>query len=44
LCDVSLVVENISFPAHKAVLAAHSAYFQALFEGGKQSDEAGSKV
>nr|CAB3267867.1 zinc finger and BTB domain-containing protein 49-like [Phallusia mammillata] len=44
LCDVSLVVENVSFPAHKAVLAAHSSYFQALFDRGKLNDDAGSKA
>uniref|UniRef100_H2Y8U9 BTB domain-containing protein n=1 Tax=Ciona savignyi TaxID=51511 RepID=H2Y8U9_CIOSA len=44
LCDVSLVVENESFPAHKAVLASHSLYFQALFDQGKDSDAAVSKV
>ena len=44
LCDLSLVVENVSFPAHKCVLAAYSGYFCALFDQGKQSDNAGSKV
>nr|XP_026690285.1 zinc finger and BTB domain-containing protein 49-like [Ciona intestinalis]XP_026690286.1 zinc finger and BTB domain-containing protein 49-like [Ciona intestinalis] len=44
LCDVSLIVENNSFPAHKAVLASYSSYFQALFDRGKQSDDVVSKV
>lgn len=44
LCDLSLVVENVSFPAHKCVLASYSDYFYALFDQGKQTDDAGSKV
>ena len=44
LCDLSLVVENVTFSAHKCVLAAHSDYFYALFDQGKQTDDAGSKV
>ncbi|CAK8685574.1 unnamed protein product [Clavelina lepadiformis] len=44
LCDVSLIVENVNFSAHRAVLAACSTYFCALFEQRKQLDDAGSKV
>ncbi|CAH8874733.1 unnamed protein product [Trichobilharzia szidati] len=32
--DVTLVVQNTHFPAHKAILAARSDYFRALFYGG----------
>ncbi|CAG7820419.1 unnamed protein product [Allacma fusca] len=32
--DVSLVVEGVSFPAHKIILAARSNYFRALLYGG----------
>ncbi|CAH8597791.1 unnamed protein product [Schistosoma turkestanicum] len=32
--DVTLVVQNTHFPAHRAILAARSEYFRALFYGG----------
>lgn len=32
--DVHLVVEGVSFPAHKIILAARSQYFRALLYGG----------
>ncbi|KAH8869238.1 BTB/POZ domain-containing protein 9 [Schistosoma japonicum] len=32
--DVTLVVQNTHFPAHRAILAARSDYFRALFYGG----------
>ena len=44
LCDLLLIVENVSFPVHKCVLAAFSGYFYTLFDKGKQTDNAGSKV
>ncbi|ESN92042.1 hypothetical protein HELRODRAFT_194422 [Helobdella robusta] len=39
-CDVVLVVNGRRFPVHKAILAAHSSYFFALFTNGmKESME-----
>jgi len=32
--DVNLVVEGVTFPAHKIILAARSFYFRALLFGG----------
>ena len=34
LCDVTLNVGTLKIPCHKAVLAASSPYFQAMFTGG----------
>ncbi|XP_075059001.1 zinc finger and BTB domain-containing protein 24 isoform X2 [Mixophyes fleayi] len=31
LCDITLIVENVSFRAHKALLAASSEYFSMMF-------------
>ena len=40
LCDAVLVVEDKRFPVHKAILAANSEYFRALFTNGmKESKE-----
>lgn len=36
LCDVLVTVGNKSFRAHKAILAASSGYFNAMFTGGFQ--------
>ncbi|XP_067849375.1 uncharacterized protein si:dkey-229b18.3 [Heptranchias perlo] len=39
-CDVTLIVEKTSYPAHRAVLAAVSEYFQELFsEKGSTSNK-----
>lgn len=40
LCDAVLVVDKKRFPVHKAILAANSEYFRALFTNGmKESKE-----
>lgn len=44
MCDVYIIIENEKVPAHKAVLAASSKYFSALFEIGQETDVAESRV
>nr|AAI63252.1 Zgc:194556 protein [Danio rerio] len=36
LCDITLIVEDVHFKAHKALLAASSEYFSALFTAEEQ--------
>ncbi|KAM4724181.1 zinc finger and BTB domain-containing protein 24 [Anableps anableps] len=36
LCDITLVVENVHFKAHKALLAASSEYFSLMFTAEQQ--------
>ena len=43
LCDVSIVVDGRSITAHRAVLAASSLYFDAMFTG-KMSERTKEKV
>ena len=41
MCDVTITVEDRSFPAHKCILAAASGYFRAMFTVGcKERNEA----
>lgn len=37
LCDAILTCQGESFPIHRAILAAHSEYFRALFTNGMKS-------
>lgn len=30
-CDITLIVEDVRIPAHKAILAARCSYFEAMF-------------
>lgn len=40
--DITLVVENKKFPAHKVILAARSDYFRALLFGGMMESQPGT--
>lgn len=37
-CDVTLVLEETSIPAHKAILAARCSYFEAMFRSFMPED------
>lgn len=37
-CDVTLVLEGTSIPAHKAILAARCSYFEAMFRSFMPED------
>ncbi|XP_072016401.1 kelch-like protein 13 [Amphiura filiformis] len=39
LCDVTIIVDNNRFPAHKAVLSASSSYFKSMFTSGFQESK-----
>lgn len=39
LCDITLVVEDVHFKAHKALLAASSEYFSLMFTAGDQNSQ-----
>ncbi|XP_068195777.1 zinc finger and BTB domain-containing protein 24 [Antennarius striatus] len=39
LCDITLVVENVHFKAHKALLAASSDYFSLMFTAEDQTSQ-----
>ncbi|XP_068608438.1 zinc finger and BTB domain-containing protein 24 [Brachionichthys hirsutus] len=39
LCDITLVVENVHFKAHKALLAASSDYFSFMFTAGDRTGQ-----
>ena len=38
-CDVTLLLEGTAIPAHKAILVARSAYFEALFRSFEPADK-----
>ncbi|TSO25155.1 Zinc finger and BTB domain-containing protein 24 [Bagarius yarrelli] len=40
LCDITLIVEDVHFKAHKALLAASSEYFSVLFTAEDQAGQA----
>ena len=45
LCDVTLIVEGVEFPAHKVILAASSPYFQAMFASSfKEKNESKQEI
>lgn len=37
-CDINLILDNDTIPAHKAILAARCAYFQAMFRSFNPAD------
>jgi hypothetical protein len=40
LCDAVIVANDAKFPVHRAIMAANSPYFRALFTNGmRESDE-----
>ena len=39
LCDVTLCVEDRKFPVHRAILAANSPYFRAMFTNGMKESQ-----
>ncbi|XP_061172910.1 BTB/POZ domain-containing protein 9-like [Saccostrea echinata] len=40
--DITLIVENVPFPAHKVILATRSEYFRALLYGGMKESQPGT--
>uniref|UniRef100_A0A8W8HWW3 BTB/POZ domain-containing protein 9 n=1 Tax=Magallana gigas TaxID=29159 RepID=A0A8W8HWW3_MAGGI len=40
--DITLMVENVAFPAHKVILATRSEYFRALLYGGMKESQPGT--
>ncbi|ELT91750.1 hypothetical protein CAPTEDRAFT_112974 [Capitella teleta] len=39
-CDITLVVDDVSFPCHKVILSAASTYFSAMFQSGMKEANA----
>ena len=37
-CDITLILDGVSIPAHKAVLAARCSYFEAMFRSFMPKD------
>jgi kynurenine formamidase len=37
-CDITLMLDNVAFPAHKAVLAARCSYFEGMFRSFMPED------
>jgi len=44
LADVTFAVDGQRFPAHRCILAAHSAFFSGLFKSGRGMSEGGSSA